>query len=402
LRSLFSLNFQMGGPEFMVRKRRESSRNVARGVFATLWILLGGFSGLYLWDVFSDPSALGKQVARFNSITGETPGSTSVHARTEGDSEELAEIKASLRELSQQMADMDLRIAALHNTIGAKSALPVTAPPPPAPTPAPPAPVAASPAAPVTVEPPGPVTVEPPAPVTVSPPPAPAPAAVPAAPPKPVEIPVEVDTPPEPPKPMQHAAGEAAPKPAEQPKPVQEPKPAEPAPVAETDAPDGPPEPNPVAVAPLDEPADEAESKPAPVAADETANQGAAPSLATPPASAPPAAAPDDAAPPEETETARLDPVTLPPAANDGTTRYGIELGSVNKQDALRPLWREFLTNHAALVAGLQPRRVLAPDKTWRLIAGPFANASEAEGACALFKKASKPCEATVYAGDGL
>jgi hypothetical protein len=92
----------------------------------------------------------------------------------------------------------------------------------------------------------------------------------------------------------------------------------------------------------------------------------------------------------------------LPPTANDGTTRYGIELGIVAKQDGLRPLWREFLTNHAALVAGLQPRRVLAPDKKWRLIAGPFSNAEEAAQACALFKKVSRPCEATVYAGDRL
>jgi hypothetical protein len=97
-----------------------------------------------------------------------------------------------------------------------------------------------------------------------------------------------------------------------------------------------------------------------------------------------------------------LDPVALPPAANDGSTRYGIEIGVVAKQDGLRPLWREFLTNHSALVAGLQPRRVLAPDKKWRLIAGPFANAAEATQACALFKKASRPCEATVYAGDSL
>ena len=91
-----------------------------------------------------------------------------------------------------------------------------------------------------------------------------------------------------------------------------------------------------------------------------------------------------------------------PPAANDGSTRYGIEIGAVAKQDGLRPLWREFLTNHAALVAGLQPRRVLAPDKKWRLIAGPFGSAAEAAQACALFKKASRPCEATVYAGDSL
>jgi hypothetical protein len=111
-----------------------------------------------------------------------------------------------------------------------------------------------------------------------------------------------------------------------------------------------------------------------------------------------PAAAPT----PPETETAALDPITLPPAANDGSTRYGIEIGVVAKQDGLRPLWREYLTNHAALVAGLQPRRVLAPDKKWRLIAGPFTSAEEATQACALFKKASRPCEATVYAGDSL
>jgi hypothetical protein len=45
---------------------------------------------------------------------------------------------------------------------------------------------------------------------------------------------------------------------------------------------------------------------------------------------------------------------------------------------------------------------VLAPDKKWRLIAGPFTSAEEAMQACALFKKASRPCEATVYAGDSL
>jgi hypothetical protein len=117
------------------------------------------------------------------------------------------------------------------------------------------------------------------------------------------------------------------------------------------------------------------------------------------PAEPEPAAAPP---PPATTETAALDPVALPPAANDGSTRYGIEIGVVAKQDGLRPLWREFLTNHAALVAGLQPRRVLAPDKKWRLIAGPFANAQEAEAACTLFKKADRPCAATVYAGDSL
>ncbi len=68
----------------------------------------------------------------------------------------------------------------------------------------------------------------------------------------------------------------------------------------------------------------------------------------------------------------------------------------------MRGLWRDLLTNHAALVAGLEARRVLAPDKKWRLVAGPFGNAAEATQACGLFKKANLPCEATVFAGDQL
>src|SRR6478609_8369325 len=83
-----------------------------------------------------------------------------------------------------------------------------------------------------------------------------------------------------------------------------------------------------------------------------------------------------------------------------GTTRFGIEIGSVGKQDEIRPLWKNLLTNHAALVAGLQARRVMAPDKKWRLIAGPFSSAAEASQACGLFKKADMPCAATVFAGD--
>ena len=202
------------------------------------------------------------------------------------------------------------------------------------------------------------------------------------------------------------------PKPEPQPaaKPVEqaavEVKPTPPAPAEVTPAPK-PFEPPPVVVSPIDDLPAEEES--------ETSSEEPAPT--PPPAAEPtpaptPAASPSSPAPsspstptpstPAPTESAALDPVALPPAANDGSTRYGIEIGTVAKQDGLRPLWREFLTNHAALVAGLQPRRVLAPDKKWRLIAGPFSSADEASQACALFKKASRPCEATVYAGDGL
>lgn len=159
-------------------------------------------------------------------------------------------------------------------------------------------------------------------------------------------------------------------------------------PVAET-----PPPPPPVAVA------SEPEPEPEPEPAAEPEPEPEAPAAV---AEAEPAAEPQAEVVEEEVEIAAFDPVVLPPAANDGSTRYGIEIGTVGKRDELRPLWREYLTKHAALVAGLQPRRVLAPDNKWRLIAGPFANAQDAEGACSLFKKADRPCAATVYAGDSL
>jgi sporulation related protein len=191
---------------------------------------------------------------------------------------------------------------------------------------------------------------------------------------------------------------------------AQEPAPVaaapEPAPVAEVveeevveeavvETPPPPPAPPPVAAAPEPEP------EPEPVA--EAAPEPEAPAqVAVADEPEPEAAEPEAAVAQEEVEIAAFDPVALPPAANDGSTRYGIEIGTVGKRDELRPLWREYLTKHAALVAGLQPRRVLAPDKKWRLIAGPFANAQDAEGACSLFQKADRPCSATVYAGDAL
>ena len=114
----------------------------------------------------------------------------------------------------------------------------------------------------------------------------------------------------------------------------------------------------------------------------------------------PPSPVTADEPPSESTETADLAPPQAPPSIPPGTTRFGIEIGSVGKQDDVRPMWKNLLTNHAALVAGLQARRVMAPDKKWRLIAGPFSSAAEAMQACGLFKKADMPCEATVFAGD--
>lgn len=337
----------------MARHRQKGSRNWARGILATFWILLAGVSGLYLFSTFSDPT-LGGQLVKFAPASGEMTS-----AVTGSRDQELAEIKASLRELTQQVALLSARLepdrkdASLPpqdtDTESAEPEKPELAAAPAAPTPPPPEPAEVK------------------------------PEETPAEAPKPAEAPQpEV-------KPVEQAAVD-----------TQQPAPA----LQETAPAPKPYEPPPVAVSPLP-PAEEE---------DATSGEAAAPS---PPAAtedapaateeaATPAAPETTPAPEPATESAALDPINLPPAANDGSTRYGIEIGTVAKQDALRPLWREFLTNHAALVAGLQPRRVLAPDKKWRLIAGPFASAAEAAQACALFKKASRPCEATVYAGDAL
>ena len=342
----------------MAKRQRTGRRSLARGIFAFFWIVLAGFSGLYLFMLFTDPSALGRPTVQLSAMTGDEaptgaapaapappamPAAPAASANAV-DSAEITALKDTIRSLSQQLAALDTRLKPIEKFVGPVAALP--------------------PAASVTTSPPAPQAL-PPDPVAAAPEPEPEPA--------PVEEPVADETP-EPPAPPAAAAApepEPEPAPAAQAAPEAEPKPAPTAQAApEPETPAAPPA---VAAAPMENTAEP----------DSPASGEAPPS-------------------PQSSEIAAFDPVELPPTANDGSTRYGIEIGTVTKRDDLRPLWREFLTKHAALVAGLQPRRVLAPDKSWRLIAGPFANAQDAEGACSLFKKADRPCAATVYAGDAL
>jgi SPOR domain len=360
----------------MVRRRRTGSGNWSRGAFAAFWILLGCLSGLYLFNVLTNPT-LGGQLVK---MTPAEPGETSAAPDGKAPSgQNLAAIEENLRKLSEQVAALSGKIEGSETS---------ATPPAPAAAEAPASPAPAETAT-AGTEPPSPPEAQAPAPAQAEAPKPPEPAQQPEA------------------KPIEQAAVEPKPSPAPTPEPA------------------APAEPPPVVVAPLEDlPAElqgrantQPEAPPAPDAG-ATAEAPAATQSpfeapaapGSPPGDASGATPPEEAAPPQEpaaapppaTETAALDPITLPPAANDGSTRYGIEIGVVAKQDGLRPLWREYLTNHGALVAGLQPRRVLAPDKKWRLIAGPFTSAEEATQACALFKKASRPCEATVYAGDSL
>ena len=68
----------------------------------------------------------------------------------------------------------------------------------------------------------------------------------------------------------------------------------------------------------------------------------------------------------------------------------------------MRSLWRQILTKHVGIVTGLQARGLLASDKTWRLIAGPFSSIAEARQACSIFKKENLKCDATAFAGEEL
>lgn len=348
-----------------------------RGVLAFFWIALAGVSGVYLYSALADPAALGGQLA--NPLPVGSSETTSAFNGSGSRDRELAEIKASLRELTRQMAAISTKLnlepgasASTDDSADADSASEPESPPEP----------------------------EVKKPEIAAATPAPSPPAPPVEEAKPEPTPAEAPKPEPEAKPIEQAAVETKPTP---PAPVEvspAPKPYEPPAVAVSPIDDLPPEEG------TDTSSDVPAPSPAPPAAEPapTPTPAASPSTPTPSTPTPAAETPSTPSPstPAPVESAALDPVALPPAANDGSTRYGIEIGSVAKQDGLRPLWREFLTNHAALVAGLQPRRVLAPDKKWRLIAGPFSSAAEASQACALFKKASRPCEATVYAGDGL
>jgi hypothetical protein len=376
----------------MARNRQGGAQNWARGAFAAFWILLACVSGFYLFTVFTDPTLGGQLVKLSPASPGDTTSAVTGGEGSPPAAQELAAIQDALRALSQQVAELSDRLEGRETSEAPASPEPSSS------------------------------------------------AATSAPSPEPAASAEDTATPASPPE----APEESKPAQAEAPKPAEpETKPAEQAALAANQSPPSSPEPATpsqpyeppaVAVSPLDElpaelrarntsqpdagppataesPSDATPPTPAPAdsqAAASPEDSSAPPEQAgasTQPEPEPASTSPDPAAspsPPGSTEMAALDPITLPPAANDGSTRYGIEIGTVAKQDGLRPLWREFLTKHAALVAGLQPRRVLAPDKKWRLIAGPFTSAAEASQACALFKKAARPCEATVYAGDSL
>ena len=92
----------------MALYRRGSSGNMLRGVLAFFWIALAGVSGVYLYSAFANPAALSGQLANPLPVaSGET---TSAFSGSGSRDQELAEIKASLRQLTQQMAAISTKL----------------------------------------------------------------------------------------------------------------------------------------------------------------------------------------------------------------------------------------------------------------------------------------------------
>ena len=325
----------------MAIKDRSGGRNWIPGLFAAFWILLAVFSAAYLFRIVTEPRAQRAESAVASPAT--TPAISAPSAPPAPSSAPSALSEQQAEALIQASEAKDKEIgelrAAVQDLSGQVTALSSRLKPLERVL----GPVAALPSSTsVTTSPPSP---EPNTPIA-RPPELPKPS-VSASPPTPPSVTVD--------------------EPSDQPKTAEKPVAAAPAPSGEAAAEARPGDPSP--------PDEDGGDTPGPATAAE------------------PDAAPDSGS----TETAALTPpASIPP----GTTRFGIEIGSVGKQEEIKPLWRTLLTNHAALVAGLQPRRVMAPDKKWRLIAGPFSSAAEAMQACGLFKKADMPCEATVYAGD--
>ena len=322
----------------MAIKDRSGGRNWIPGLFAAFWILLAVFSAAYLFRIVTEPQA---QRAESAVASPATTAATSAAPAPSSAPSALSEQQAEALIQASEAKDKEIGElrAAVQDLSGQVTALSSRLKPLERVL----GPVAALPSSTsVTTSPPSP---EPNTPIA-RPPELPKPS-VSASPPTPPSVTVD--------------------EPSDQPKPAEKPVAAAPAPSGEAAAEARPGDPSP--------PDEDGGDTPGPATADE------------------PDAKPDSGS----TETAALTPpASIPP----GTTRFGIEIGSVGKQEEIKPLWRGLLTNHAALVAGLQPRRVMAPDKKWRLIAGPFSSAAEAMQACGLFKKADMPCEATVYAGD--
>jgi hypothetical protein len=368
-------------------RHSSSMRSWVPGLFATFWILLAAFSAAYLFRIVTVPHA-GKETAHAEPAMTQvqTPPPLSAEqasaliSSNEAKDREIADLKTTLDTLSQQMTEMNTRLQPLEKVLGPVAALPSG----------------------------GAVTTSPPSPdaeVLATPPPDPA---------KPAKLSKQEAAKEEAAKKeaakkeeaakQEAAKQEAAKQEAAKQEAAKQEAAKQEAAKQEAAKQEAAKQEAAKQEAAKQEAAKEGEksAEPAPpstqVASTDQNSGGTEVSSSSAPAPSDTSVDSANPAASAGTQTANVSgsAIPIPP----GTTRFGIEIGGADKQDGLRPLWKDLISNHAALVAGLQAKRVLAPDKKWRLVAGPFANVEEATQACGLFKKANLPCEATVFAGD--
>jgi hypothetical protein len=94
-----------------------------------------------------------------------------------------------------------------------------------------------------------------------------------------------------------------------------------------------------------------------------------------------------------------LEPVAAPPSKPD----YGIDLGGAGSLEALRIHWAALKANYGPLLVGLHPLAAQQPKHpagvTYRLVAGPLPNATEAVQLCARFPITRTGCRPAKFAG---
>ncbi|MFO1171010.1 MAG: SPOR domain-containing protein [Hyphomicrobiaceae bacterium] len=83
---------------------------------------------------------------------------------------------------------------------------------------------------------------------------------------------------------------------------------------------------------------------------------------------------------------------------------FGLELAVSTSPEALQLNWDLLNERHGDLLKGLTARTQAnaADPSSYRLLAGPFANAQQAQSACAKLKKQNVACQVTGFGGDNL
>ena len=94
---------------------------------------------------------------------------------------------------------------------------------------------------------------------------------------------------------------------------------------------------------------------------------------------------------------------TTPPAQVATRTAFGVDLGRFDSIAMLESKWRVLAKKNPGLVKRLTPMiatrdGIIGPET--HLVAGPFADASDAAVACAKFKAIGAGCSTTSYSGD--